>query len=477
MLSLLGKSEYGIYNIAATTVSYVNLLNMGFSSSYVRFYSRDKAENDENKIAKTNGLFLIVFTVIGILALIAGIILTVFSEIIFDTGLSESEYVTVKTIMIILTISTAYNLATSLFSSIVIAHEKFVFHRIINLIRTVLSPTFTWILLLLGYRSIMMAFVTAGLTIIADTFYLLYCLIKLKVRFEIKNPSKSQLKEITVFSGFIALTSVVDQINWSIDKILLGRMWGATYTAVYSVAATIQTMFVQLSTSISSVFIPRVNKVVAEKKSNQELTDMFIRIGRMQAFVLLPVFLGFVFLGQGFIRLWTPDGYTEAYIIAVILMGSSIVPYIQNIGISIQMAQNKHQFRSILYSIIAVANLLLSIAMCKRYGAIGCAIGTAVSLIVGNGIIMNIYYHKYIGINMITFWKSMAKLIPTILISSAVGIIMQFININTWSTFLLCGAAFVAVYLIMLYFTCINKTEKLALHSLAKGVKHGFRNK
>lgn len=469
MLSLLGQSEYGVYNIAATTVSYVNLLNMGFSSSYVRFYARDKAENDQKQLAKTNGLFLLVFLSIGFLALFAGFTLTAFSETIFADGLTASEYVIVKEIMLILTISTAYNLATSIFSSIVIAHEDFIFHRVVNLIKTVLNPSITWILLLMGYRSVMMAFVTATLTIVADTFYLLYCFVKLKIKIDIRHPSKSQLKEITLFSGFIALTSIVDQINWSIDKILLGRLKGTAETAVYSVAATIHTMYMQLSTSISNVFIPRVNRIVAEKGTCRELTDIFIRIGRMQAFVLLPILLGFVFLGKIFVSLWTPNGYSEVYIIAILLMGASIIPYIQNIGVSIQMAQNKHQFRAILYTIISIANLVLSIFLCKEYGAIGCAIGTAFSLIVGNVIIMNIYYQKKIKLDMIAFWKSMLKFLPTIIVLTVLGLtIMNFVSINTWGLFILFGCIFVTVYAVMLWLTVLTKSEKLRIASIFK---------
>lgn len=469
MLSLLGQSEYGIYNIAATTVSYVNLLNMGFSSSYVRFYVRDKAENDEKKLARTNGLFLLVFITIGVLALLAGFILTVFSETIFSGGLTSSEYVILKKIMLILTVSTAYNLTTSIFSSIVIAHENFIFHRVVNLIKTILSPTVTWVLLLMGYRSVMMALISAILTITADTFYLVYCSSKLKIKIDIHNPSKNQLKEITLFSGFIALSSIVDQINWSIDKILLGRMKGTAETSIYSVAAAIQTMYMQLSTSVSNVFIPRVNYIVAEKGTSKELTDIFIRIGRIQAFILLPIFLGFVFLGQSFIRLWTPNGYSEVYIIVLLLMGSSTIPYIQNIGISIQTAQNKHQFRAILYTGIAVVNLVCSIILCKNFGAIGCAIGTALSLIIGNGFIMNVYYHKVIKLNMLAFWQSMTHFLPTILVLVGIGsAIMHFVSIDTWGKFVLSGCLFVATYIVMLWLTGLTKSEKRKIISILK---------
>lgn len=473
MLSLLGKTEYGLYNIAATTISYVNFLNLGFSSSYVRFYARDKARKDKKALAKTNGLFCIVFLIIGILALFAGIIITHSSHLIFNTGLTESEYVIVRKIMLILTISTAYNLGTSVFSSIVLAHERFVFHKAVNLIKTILSPSLTWILLLSGYRSIAMALVSSLLTIISDTFYVIYCFSKLKIKIDLYNPSREQLKEIFIFSGFIALNSIVDQINWSIDKLLLGRIWGAAYTAVYSVAGQINTMYMQISTAISNVFIPSVNRLVAQDSSCDELSDFFIRIGRLQVLILMPILTGFIFFGQAFINLWTPKGYEEVYIITLLLIIPATVSYIQNIGITIQTAQNKHKFRSIIFTAMALINLVISIILCKRYGAIGCAIGTSISLVFANGIIMNIYYYKVIKLDIARFWRNMAHFLPTLSGISITGyLIKHLVDINSWLQLILWGILFCFVYAVLVWFSGMNKDEKRIVFSIFNCVKH-----
>ena len=47
----------------------------------------------------------------------------------------------------------------------------------------------------------------------------------------------------------------------------------------------------------------------------------------------------------------------------------------------------------------------MSIPLSKYYGGIGAAIGTAFSLILGQGVILNIYYQKKVGINILEFWK------------------------------------------------------------------------
>lgn len=474
MLRLLGKTEYGLYSIAATTVSYVNILNMGFASSYVRFYSRDKARNDENAIARTNGLFLLVFVGIGIIAFIAGIALSFSTELIFKDGLNPQEHQTARIIIVILTVSTSYNLLTSLFSSMITAHEEFIFLKSVNIIKTIVSPTLIWILLLRGYKSIMMASITSGLILLSDTIYVLFCLFKLKVKFKFDRINFRDFSEISAFSGFIALNSIVDQINWSVDKILLGRYWGAAYTAVYSVASQVNSIYMQLSTGISNVFIPRINKIVAEKRPFNEMDDLFIKIGRLQTIVLLPVIMGFIFFGKQFITLWTPEGYSDSYYIALLLMVPTTIPYIQNAGVTIQTAMNKHQFRAILYAVMAGINFLLSILLCKRYGGIGCALGTAVSIIIANVIIMNAYYQKGLGLNIKRFWKELCSFLPTIIVLVIAGIfVKRFLAINSYLRLMLYALLYVGVYCVTVYCFSLNKHEKNIFNNLIiKVVKH-----
>ena len=76
MLRLLGKSEYGLYNTVASTISMMSILSLGFNSSYIRYYSKYKTKGDQESIFRLNGLFFGIFTVIGAIALICGLFLT-----------------------------------------------------------------------------------------------------------------------------------------------------------------------------------------------------------------------------------------------------------------------------------------------------------------------------------------------------------------------------------------------------------------
>ena len=54
MIRLLGQSEYGLYNTVSSTISMLSILNLGFSSGYIRYYAKYKKENNENPIHRTD---------------------------------------------------------------------------------------------------------------------------------------------------------------------------------------------------------------------------------------------------------------------------------------------------------------------------------------------------------------------------------------------------------------------------------------
>ena len=140
------------------------------------------------------------------------------------------------------------------------------------------------------------------------------------------------------------------------------------------------------------------------------LTELFVKVGRIQFILLGLLASGVVFFGKDFItKYWAGSEYGESYYVVLLLVLPASIALIQNIGIEIQRAQNKHKFRAIVYTIMALVNLGLSIILCQKYGAVGSAIGTAISLVMANGFIMNFYYHKNCNIDIICFWKNIAR--------------------------------------------------------------------
>ncbi len=264
-----------------------------------------------------------------------------------------------------------------------------------------------------------------------------------------------------VFTFFIFLNQIIDQVNWSVDKFLLGRISGTTAVAVYGVGSQINSMYLQLSTSISNVFVPKVNRIVAEKEDNKELSGLFTKVGRIQFMVLALILSGFALFGQPFIKFWAGNGYEEAYYVAVLLITPVTVPLIQNLGIEIQRAKNMHKTRSVVYFCIAIANVFISIPLINVFGPSGAAFGTAISLTVGNIFFMNWYYQKRIGLDMFYFWKSIARFIPALVLPTIVGVVMNlFISMDSLIVLFVCIVVYALVYCASMWFLGMNDYEK-----------------
>ena len=461
MLRLLGHSEYGLFQLVNSVVSYLGLLSLGFTASYVRFYSRFKAEKQDEEIARLNGMFLTIFCIIALIAILCGSVMIYNIEGIFRTGLTPDEYGKARILMAMMVLNLAITFPNSVFNCITGAHERFFFQRMLTVLQNIFNPFLTMPLLLMGYGSIGMVAVTTFITvctIIANIYYVLH---KMHEKFLFKNFRFDLFKNIFGFTFFIFLNQIVDQINWSVDKFMLGRFLGTTAVAVYGLGAQINTMYVQLSSSISSVFVPQVNRIVAERNDNHELSNLFIRIGRIQFVFLSLVMTGFIFFGQPFMRFWGGTGYEESYFVALFLIIPVTVPLIQNIGIEIQRAKNMHKTRSLVYFVIAIGNIIISIPLIQSFGPTGAAIGTAISLIAGNILFMNWYYDKRIGLEIMRFWNNIISFLPAFIIPLIVGIIiMRFVAINSLLSLVFMGLLYILVYCTSMWFFGMNQQEK-----------------
>lgn len=479
MIRLLGNSEYGLYNVVTSTISILSILNLGLGAGYVKFFSVYKSKNDIDSINKLNGLYIISFTVIGIIALICGLFITHNLKIIFNEGLTTSEYLLAKRLMIISTINLAISFPMNVFQIIINANEKFIFLKIVNCVQLLISPFVTIPLLLSGYGSIAIVMVSFILSLLIDFIFIYYVINILKYKLIFNNFEKGLLKKIFIFTSFIALEIIVNKINLNVDKLLLARYMNTFAVAVCSVSYGLYKNYSVFSTAISNLFIPRIHKIANSSKNtksiNQTLQETFIKVGRIQFILLSLILTGFIFFGKEFINFWAGKEYHEAYYVALLLFIPSTIPLIQNIGIEIQRAKNIHKFRSVTYTLIAIANLIISLLLIPKFGVIGAATGTAISLLIGNGIIMNIYYYIKCDIDVILFWKNILGMSKGLLFPILFGCILnKLVLLVSIKTMLLKIFLYIIIYIISAWIFSLNNSEKeLFINTINRLKTHG----
>lgn len=459
--SALGQAEFGVYSLILSFSSYINLFQLGIGSSYIRYYSIYKRSDDDKRIENMNGTYLLIFSILGVIALVFSIVMAFNIQIAFSADATVEQLLLAQRCLFVLAITTVISFPAGVFIAYIIAHEEFVFYKLINIIYSLARIFSIFFVLSLGKKSVAIFVVTFICTVALDIAYIIFCIKKLKFKSSIHYIDKEFLKSVFTFSFFIALNSIVDQLNWNTDKIIITRICGTVLTAIYAIGSQLNTMYMEISSSLSDVFTPMIHKAAQEKDYGQRFTQIMIKVGRIQFLILGLVLSGFFACGKIFVNLWLGNDYELAYYVSLVLMVPVTIPLIQNVGIEMLRARNKHKYRSIVYLIMAVGNLLLSIPLCKLFGIIGAASGTSIMLVLANGIIMNWYYKNSLEIDIILFWKSISKLLAVPIVLGVLGYyITTIVSINSAILLLVFIAAFSLAYFVLTWCFSMNTYEK-----------------
>ena len=462
MINRLGDSEYGVYNLVLPIISYLNLLSFGLGSAYVRYYSRAKVEDDKNAMARINGMFLTTYTVLGTLVLLIGFYLSFHGDVIFGSKLTAAEVALGEKLLRIMTVNAALYFPVSVFESHVTINERYLFQKIVYMGKQVLNPLIMIPLLLLGFRSVTMTVTALVFTILSGVINIGYCLWKLHMPFDFRRYDFKLMKEMMGYTFYVFLGIVVENINWSIDRLMMGWVHGTTAVTIYTVASQLNVFYLSFSNAVTNVLTPRVHRMVAENQSNKALTKLFAKAGRLQFILLACIFLGFVAVGETFVVLWGgAEQFRVDYVVTLLLFASIIIPAIQTVGIEIQRAKNMHKFRSVTYLIVAIVNAILLWPACYYFEGIGAAACVLLTTVFGQIIPMNWYYYRRIGLNIPWFWKKICQLLPSMVVPTIAAVcIALFAHIESYFHIMLWGCVFVAVYALFLWFFGLNKFER-----------------
>lgn len=479
LIRSLGQSEYGLYSLVASVIGYLTILDLGFGNAITIYTARYRSKNEKEKEQKLHGMFFSIYVIIGIIAFLGAMILYFNVEKIFGNSLTILEIEKSKILMFIMAINLGITFAFSIYGSIITAYEKFIYQKLASIIRIILQPLIMLPILFLGGDSISLVIVITVLNIAILLSNMIYARKKLGIKFKFGMFDKVLLFEICGYSFYIFLNMIIDKINWNVDQFILGVVQGTSAVSIYSVAGQLNTMYLMFSTAIAGVLLPKVASMEENKASDEEFSDIFIKTGRIQYIVLMVIITGFILFGKQFIEMiWVGTEYVDSYLIACILMIPVTIPLIQNVGLSILQAKNKHRYRTIVFVFIALANVLISIPLSKLYSGTGAAIATAISLIVGQIIILNIYYWKKINLDIPKFWKEIIKMTVPIIFVAILGIIIKKIwIIDSILILILQIVIYTILYSFVVWNFSMNKYEKdIILKPISKIIKRGTKN-
>ncbi len=473
MVGKLGSSQYGLYQLVQSFAGYLMLLDFGTGVTLSRYISKFKTSGDERGQANYIAMSLIQTTILCIIVIIVGSILYSYIETIFQSSLTSLELMQAKKIFILMVINIAISLLDHVFLGINSANERFVYNNLIKMFRIFLRIGLITALLLNGYKAIALVIVDLFLTILLLIIDVYYVLIIKRTKIYLYKFDRDLFKESLIFSLFIFFQAIINQINANADKLILGIMTNTVNVARYAVAMQIFIIYNSISSVISGVFLPEATRLVHSGATNEELTDFVIKPGRIQFMILGIALIGFAIVGRDFMLLWMGSEYIISWYIAMIIMVPSTIELVENVVISVVLAKNKNGFRTTVILGVSLINIFITVILIKYIGFIGAPIGTAIAYIIGYVIILNIYYHKVLQINIPRLFKTVFSGTWFCLIISGIsGIILNLvIETNGWWMLLAKSLFMIIIYIVGMLLFGLKEYEKKELYKLLKILK------
>lgn len=469
LLQYMTQSEYGLYRLMGSIMAYLAIMDFGMTTVITRFYTHYRARKDKVKTENTVALCGIVFMLSTMLIIAIGSGFYFCIENVFSDSLNVTEIVKAKRIYILFLVNLFCLLLVNFFNALISSHEKFVFLKSILLLQIIFQPFF----IIQAMRVTPEAFSAVVIQTVFSIFLFIikgmYCWWRLKIKIRFHYWDKEVVKEIRNLSVGLFAIALVDQIFLQANQLILGSVSGTLGVAVYSIAMQIYLNYLSIAGVFMNVFLPKVTEMIAQGASIEDLSNLCIRTGRLQFLLLGAVLSGFILYGQEFIFLWVGEGYLSAYYIAIAIMIPFTINLTQTMGVIILQAKNQYRFRACLYIIVGILNVLAAIPAAQYYGGIGCAMVTGACYIVADGIIMNIYYAKKIGLDIKRFWKEIGQIGSVVFLCACFGFLLfPASEGGEWKGFILKISYYALLYSCMVWKFTLNSFEK---HLILQGIQ------
>lgn len=464
MIAALSDDEYSIYKVMQSFSGPLIMLNLGISTITARSIAKYRAVMDGDKKEKENtlALALLIAGVMAVLIMLISAGMCRLLPVLYGETYSPEMLEKAKQIFVIFAVTTAVRILNDTFKGCILGNERFICFYGETTFQYIARFGTLFVLLHRGTDAVAVAMVDLVICVALLVFDFLYVRLHLGERFRLYSVDKRELKSIASFSAAILLQAVVNQVNNNMDVVLLGTVVvNKEIITMYSSALSIYAIYNSVISVFVNIYLPKATRLVMQDRTGEELTDFVIGPGRVQAVIAVGILTGFGLFGKNFISIWIGDRYQDAYSVAMMLMGPVTIPLVQNVCLSILDAKLKRLFRSATLVIMAVINVILSIILVRFMGFWGAALGTVISLLVGHGLLMNLYYHKIIGLNVPRMFREIfAGILPAGLLSGLCCVPLVLLMDNSFGAFVIKCAIFVILYVAALWLIGLNRTEK-----------------
>lgn len=321
VLSSLGFTDYGIYNVVGSIVSMFVFLRSALGNATHRFITYSLGVGDYEKLN-------MVFSTSVIIHLVLGIIIVVLLETIGLWFLCEKMVIPEER-MVAAQWCYQFSILTCFLSVIcvpydaeIVAHERMGVYAFVQVFNTTINLVIVYMIAHTSFdRLILYGFLLMAVQVLNRIFYGIYCGHHFNECHFKWVKDKGLFKEMTTFAGWslfgnLAYVGYTQGLN-----VLLNLFFGPVINAARGIAVQVQSVVQGFITNFQMAVNPQITKSYAAKEL-QRLRNLIFLSSKFSFFLMLLLCLPVFFEAPRILNLWLGDvpGHTINFIRILILI-------------------------------------------------------------------------------------------------------------------------------------------------------------
>lgn len=458
-----GKAEYGLIGLAMSVNVYMNLMDMGFNSTNVRFFSTWLAQNKRDRLLKGFQTSLSFYSVIGLINAVVLLAVAFFSNGIFNV--TAEQDVILKHLFYILAVSAFCQWFSSCFDQIIKATENIAWIQKRTLV--------TKILMIAALAS------TVLFDFSIELYFILTCVAQLAIvpmsvgmirkqipyiRFMPKW-DKQSFQEMLPYCMNIFSFSLFQFSFYNLRPVFLGMQGSVESVADYRILNGIIGIVTMLGGAFMGILLPSTAKVVANHDKEAYYKVAYDGTKYISILICFCCF-GMMSVGAEVLTLYVGKSYL--YLIPWFNLWLLCTLGTHNQAIS-SLILAGDDIRAISFSSIfaSVVGLILSWLLIPKYQIGGVCIAFAVYMLIQLLFYYCYYWPLKMKINSVRVFSKC--FIPYTVLGASLYVLLSFVDLRvpTLVTFIIKGVLFLVLYGVMTYMF-LNRTDRLFLSKIIK---------
>jgi O-antigen/teichoic acid export membrane protein len=378
MISRLGLETFGVWAVTGAVATYAGLLDLGVGRSLIRFVAVFDADGREERISQCVGLGLIAVTLVGVVALA---LVAAAAPILADKlGVLTTEQMRVVAMASVAIWS--FNGYGAVLNSVGLGKRQMIPPNIAMTIGLTVNFAFSVAALLVSTSLVVYALANAAAAMLAIVPFF-FAMRRLWRRPYWKLPSRELTREVLGFSIKDQVGWLADLVNFQTDKVVIALAVDIRAAAVYEIASRI-VMGVRSGAILTvSAMVPTAAAKIASE-GRRIVGPMYRRYTLRSCSIAFPLFMLAAVTAPFLLVAWLGRAPGDSELLVPFLTFAYMFNLSTGVGSTIALGAGHPGIVSINAVLIAVLNVVLTIALAPLFGTWGVVGGTFLALTIGS---------------------------------------------------------------------------------------------